>query len=142
LLFQGENVADHLLRVGLGYFGMRRHVPRPGAMAAFSHSSGKNRDCLRLAPVPGGDIDERRSGIRLIVRVAEITLVLLQHHWSLGPGNARRRHDNGESQAPTFGVGTERVDRSLTTGQVAVSSLIRRRSGLPMALFGNGVSRN
>jgi hypothetical protein len=38
----------------------------------------------------------------------------------------------------------EYVDRSLTTNQVdfLISSLIRRRSGLPMALFGNGVSRN
>ena len=88
LLFQRENVVDHPLRVGVGYFGMRRHVPRPAAMGAFSDRGGENRDRLRVAPIPGGDVDVRRARFGFIVRVADIALVLLQQDLRrLGLGN-------------------------------------------------------
>jgi hypothetical protein len=88
LLLQRKNVPGHYLGVRGGYFRMRRHVPRAGAMDAFSDRCGENRDRLRIAPLPGGDIGVRRARFVFIVRVTDIALVLLQQDLrSLGAGN-------------------------------------------------------
>jgi hypothetical protein len=58
-------------------------------MGTFSNRGGENWDRLRVAPVPGGDVNVRRARFGFIVRVADIALVLLQQDLRrLGSGNA------------------------------------------------------
>jgi hypothetical protein len=88
LPLQGKNVPGHFPGVGLGYFGIGWHMPRPAAMDAFSDRGGENRHGLRVAPVPCGDVGVRRTRFGFIVGVADIVLVLLQQDLrNLGLGN-------------------------------------------------------